>query len=267
MNKFTKGMVAGAALLVAPFTQAAVIEWSYNVTTEWESAIFSGGNANETVSNSLISWGAAGGDHTDPSQNAANSRSGLEISDSPAMGNIFTNDMVPSPTNTITHFNNSLSSAFSTLTSASVLTTLNLTPVNPVGPALPAFTTSFFVDFIETPNTTPCNFPSDTVCDDIFIIQFGSLNSEFVYDGVTYFASIVELSGNLTPLPDATCARAGVANGCLGFTTPESAFTPAQFGFFITTRPVNVPEPAMLGMFGLGLLGLRAFGRRRSAKK
>ncbi|WP_152659060.1 PEP-CTERM sorting domain-containing protein, partial [Arsukibacterium sp. MJ3] len=30
---------------------------------------------------------------------------------------------------------------------------------------------------------------------------------------------------------------------------------------------VNVPEPAMLGMFGLGLLGLRAFGRRRLTKK
>ncbi|MDX1678635.1 THxN family PEP-CTERM protein, partial [Arsukibacterium sp.] len=113
----------------------------------------------------------------------------------------------------------------------------------------------------------PCNFPSATVCDDIFIIQFGALNSEFVYNGFTYFLSIVELSGNLTPLPNATCARAGVANGCLGFTTPEKAFTPAQFGFFITTRPVNIPEPATLAMFGLGLLGLSAFGRPRSDKK
>jgi len=267
MNKLCKGMLAGAALLVAPFTQAAVIEWSYNVTTEWTGADFSAGGGDASWDDTLISWGAIGGDHTDPSQSAANSRSGLEISDSPAMGSIFTNDLMPSPTNTITHYNNTLSGSFSTLLTAGVRTTLNLTPTDPAGPAAPMFMTDFFVDFIETPNTTPCNFPSATVCDDIFVIQFGALNSEFVYDGVSYFASIVELSGNLTPLDNATCARANVANGCLGFTTPESTFTPARFGFIITTRPVNVPEPAMLGLFGLGLLGLRAFGRRRSVKK
>ncbi|WP_052750339.1 THxN family PEP-CTERM protein, partial [Arsukibacterium sp. MJ3] len=226
---------------------------------------FNGVNANQIVNDSLISWGRAGGDHTDATQNALNSRSGLEISNSPAMGNIFTNDLMPSPTNTITHFNNTISNTFSSLTSASVFTTLNLTPVNPVGPSV-MFETNFFIDFIETPNRTPCDFISATVCDDIFIIRFGALNSEFVYDGVTYFLSIVELTGNLTPLANATCAKAGVANGCLGFTTREKAFTPAEFGFIITTRPVNVPEPAMLGMFGLGLLGLRAFGRRRLTK-
>ncbi|WP_213999572.1 THxN family PEP-CTERM protein [Arsukibacterium sp.] len=267
MNKLCKGMLAGAALLVAPFTQAAVIEWSYNVTTEWLDAEFTTGNGTTFQDESLISWGSTGGDHTDPTQSASNSRSGLEITNSPAVGNVFTNDMMPAPTNTITHYNNILSSNFATLLSAEVRTTLTLTPVNPVGPAAPEFMTDFFVDFFETPNTTPCGYPSDSVCDDIFVIQFGALNSEFEYDGVDYFISIVELTGNLNPLPNATCAAVEVANGCLGFTTEESTFTPAQFGFLITTRPVNVPEPAMLGLFGLGLLGLRAFGRRRSAKK
>ncbi|WP_290614364.1 THxN family PEP-CTERM protein [Arsukibacterium sp. UBA3155] len=267
MNKFTKGMLVGAALLAAPFTQAAVVEWSYNVTTEWLDANFSAGGGTQIENSSLISWGSAGGDHTDPTQSASNSRSGLEITNSPAMGNVFTNNMMPAPTNTITHFNNILSSSFATLLSAEVRTTLTLTPVDPVGPAAPDFMTDFFVDFIETPNSSPCGYPSDSVCDDIFVIQFGALNSEFEYDGVTYFISIVELTGNLNPLPDATCEAAGVANGCLGFTTQESTFTPAQFGFLITSRPVNVPEPAMLGLFGLGLLGLRAFGRRRLTKK
>ncbi|WP_019675170.1 THxN family PEP-CTERM protein [Arsukibacterium perlucidum] len=263
MNKLCKGMLAGAALLVAPFTQAAVIEWTYEVSIEWTGADFSTGNGDASWDDTLISWGAAGGNFN----SAPNNRSALQISDSPAVGNIFTNDMTPTQTNTITHFNNSISNTFSTLEQASLLATLNLTAINPfVGDPI-EFTTTFAIDFIETPNTSPCGFPVDTVCDDIFVIQFGALNTEFVYDGVTYFASIVELSGNLTALPDATCATAGVANGCLGFTTPENTFTPAQFGFFITTRPVNVPEPAMLGLFGLGLLGLRAFGRRRSAKK
>ncbi len=269
MNKFYKGMLAGAALLVAPFTQAAVIEWSYTVDIDWTAANFTNGgaNANATFNDTLISWGNAGGDHTNPAATPANARSALEISETPANGFVFTNDLMPSPTGTITHYNNAISNVFDTLTSASLLTTLNLTPVNPVGPAVPQFSTEFLVRFIETPNTAPCGFPVDSVCDDIFVLEFGALNTAFVYDGVTYFVSIVELSGNLTALPNATCAAAGAANGCLGFTTPESAVTPAQFGFIITTRPVNVPEPAMLGMFGLGLLGLRAFGRRRLVKK
>merc|ERR1711900_93541 len=115
MNKLTKGMLAGAALLVAPFTQAAVIEWSYNVTTEWLDAEFSAGNGTQIENPSLISWGADGGDHTDPTQGSLDSRSGLEITNSPAVGNVFTNNMMPAPTNTITHFNNVLSSNFATL--------------------------------------------------------------------------------------------------------------------------------------------------------
>ena len=93
MNKLTKGMLAGAALLVAPFTQAAVIEWSYNVTTEWLDAEFSAGNGTQIENPSLISWGADGGDHTDPTQGSLDSRSGLEITNSPAMGNVFTNNL------------------------------------------------------------------------------------------------------------------------------------------------------------------------------
>ncbi len=267
MNKISKGLLAGVVLLVAPFTQAAVIEWSYNVKTEWLGATFSGPNTNQIVTSSLISWGRLGGNHTDPSRTPINSRSGIAISSSPAVGTVFTNDVLPAATNTITHYNNTISNTYGTLTSAGILTTLNLTPLNPVGPAVPQFSTNFLVNFIETPNVTPCNFPSVTTCDDIFIIEFGALNSEFVYAGLTYFLSIVELSGNLAVLPDATCTRASVANGCFGFTTREKTFTSARFGFFITARPVDIPEPAMLGIFGLGLLGLTAVGRRRSLKK
>ncbi|WP_213999574.1 THxN family PEP-CTERM protein [Arsukibacterium sp.] len=265
MNKICKTVLAGAVLLLAPLSQAAVIEWSYQVTLEWEDATFNNGgaNANAIVNDSLISWGALGGDHTDNSRTAENSRSGLEITDSPAVGTIFTNDGTPEATNSITHYNNAIAAEFDTLISGSLLTTLNLTPIDPPGPAIPEFSTLFVVDFFETPNSAPCDFPSATVCDDIFVLQFGALDSEFVYDGVTYFLNIVELSGNLTLLPAATCAAVGVDTGCVGLTTPEDAFTPVQFGFTVTA----VPEPAMLGIFGLGLLVLNAFGRRRSARK
>ena len=266
MNKLCKGMLAGTALLIAPVIQAAVIEWAYTVTTEWTSATFTNGgaDANAIQNNSLISWGSASGDHTMLGQRAADSRSALEITDSTVTGNVFTNDLTPESTNTITHFNNTLSSSFDTLTDANLRTTLNLTPVNPVGPALPALMTDFTIDFIETNNFLACTFPSSSFCDDIFILQIGALNSSFNYEGVNYFVNIVELTGNLRLLPDRTCATAGVANGCFGFTTRENAITPANFGFIITAA---IPEPATLGLFGLGLLGLSVFGRRRQIKK
>lgn len=265
MRKLCKFIFVSAALLVAPFTQAAVVEWSYTVELEWTGATFDNGgaNSNAIVSDSLVSWGAPGGDHTDDAQPAENSRSGLEITDSPANGTIFTNDLTPESTNTITHYNNAIAAEFDTLISGSLLTTLNLMPIDPPGSAAPELSTVFEVDFFETPNSGPCDFPSATVCDDIFVVQFGALDSEFVYDGVTYFLNIVELSGNLTLLPAATCAAVGVAGGCIGLTTPENTFTPVQFGFTITA----VPEPATLGIFGLGLISLSAMGRRRSIKK
>lgn len=263
MKKICKGMLAGAVLLIAPFSQAAVMQWAFDVSTKWTNAEFTAGNGTATFNDSLISWGATGGSFSGANPN----RSALQLSNSPATGTINTNGALAA-TNTITHFNNPVALTNRLLDRASLETMLTLTPLLPVpGPQLAPFQTLFSINFVETPNRTPCNFPSVTICDDIFILEFGGLNSEFVYEGISYFISIVELSGNLIPLPDATCARAEVANGCLGFTTPERAATPAQFGFFITTRTIDVPEPAMLGLFGLGLLGMGAFGRRRLIKK
>lgn len=263
MNKLCQGMLAGAVLLVAPLSEAAVIQWSFDVATKWTNAAFTTGGGSASFNDSLISWGTTGGDFDGVNRN----RSALQLTNSPASGFINTNGALQA-TNTITHYNNPIALTNRLLDIASLETMLTLTPVSPVpGASLPPFQSLFSIDFVETPNNGPCNFPSVSTCDDIFVIEFGTLNSEFIYDGVSYFINIIELSGNLTPLSNETCARAAKANGCIGFTTRENAFTPAQFGFFITSRVMDVPEPAMLGMFGLGLLGLRILGRRRLAKK
>jgi hypothetical protein len=263
MNKLSKGLLAGAVLFISPFCQATVIQWSFDVSTEWTNAVFTSGNGTASFNDSLISWGTTGGDFNGPNLN----RSALQLSNSPAGGIVTTNGGFEA-TNTITHYNNPVALTNRLLDTASLKTTLSLTPLLPVpGATLPFFETLFSINFVETPNSRPCNFPSATFCDDIFVLDAGELSTEFTYDDIIYTISIVELSGNLGLLPDATCARAGVANGCIGFTTPERAATPAQFAFAITTRIIDIPEPAILGMFGLGLLGLRAFGRRRLTVK
>jgi len=113
-----------SAVAIAPTVHAAPVSlWDYTVTLAWTDVTFTGGTGSTIDSDTLISWGAAGGDHTVAGQPATSARSGLEISDEPAVGSILTNGAA-APTNTITHFNNAISASFSTLSTAQLLTTL-----------------------------------------------------------------------------------------------------------------------------------------------
>lgn len=268
-------VLAASALGLAGATgaQAALItQWGYTVTTEWGNGVnapapvFTGGGGVTHADATMLSWGASNPpnqtpiDTTDPNT----SRSGLIITPGGPVTqppNLFTNGAAVD-THTITHYNNTISSAFSSLSTASVFTTLTLTPLVPSGPALPTLTRTFQVDFSETPNTSSpgtCGFPSTSACDDIFVLKAGSLTQTFVLDGITYTLNI--LATGLGPLPAATCAAAGAAAGCIGFQTQEHKATPAQFSFKISAA--QVPEPGILGLLGLGLATIGFVGRLR----
>jgi hypothetical protein len=271
MKKLLNAVAMAGALVCASQAGAATLitNWGYTVTADWvpgstqfvDGGMGSGGTQVNTPS--LISWGAATGNHTTPTSDPLQNRSALGITNSPKSGFIDTNGLAQLGS-TITHFNNPISNTYAALDKTRLSTTLKLTQNTPSGglviepPPL-----AFNVDFVETPNSGTCQGPSVTTCDDIFVISLPSLTQGFDWDGYRYTVNIFDVAGALRTLDPLQCAAAGVAAGCFGLTTPENASTPIQFAFNITAN--LIPEPAGIALFAAALFAMGATLRRKSS--
>lgn len=256
------GMVLSAGLMIfASAAGAAVITWDYSVESVFTGATPTGPGAGFLFGPTEISWGDPAGTIA-----ADGGRSAISISNSPANGQVDTNG-APANANIFEHENHVVDTdVFPQLQTANIRTTVTLTPSNPppVGPNPDPLEIDFIVNFAETLNNPP---PGETCpvgsppCDDIFVIDAGSLNFPLVFEGEDYFISVFELTNQLTPLPVDACAATGAAPGCIGFLTQEDAENLAQFAFVITQTPIA--EPSLLLLTGAVLSGFALRQRRR----
>lgn len=253
------------SLLLAPLAYAGpvVTLWKFDQSSSWDLAAgFSAGSGTQIQTATELSWGATGGDMTSTSAGLDTARSGLLITDSPSTGSMVTNG-ASEFISSITHYNNAISTAFAALQTAGVNDHLILTPLLPAGAALADMPDHLTISFRETTNTAPCGFTSLSVCDDIFVLTGGSLDTSFLYDGNTYHLLLTDATNKLGLLPDATCIAGGAAIGCVGFTTKEGEHTLVNFKLAITGP--SIPEPAPMALLGLGLLSLFAVRGRKNS--
>jgi PEP-CTERM motif len=266
MTAFSRVAVpVAAALLAAPISaaQATVIEWGYEVTSVFTAASPTGGGAGFVFGPDEISWGDPGG-----STAIGGGRSAITINDSPAAGTVFTNGG-PGMGNTYSHTNNGVSLDFPLLNSATLELSVALSALDPALGDLAPFDLSFGIDFIETDNDPDGGICADGSavgsfgpgCVDIFVITLGDVSFDFEFEGESYIFALFDEDGEFGTLSNEACAAAGVGSGCIGFLTQEGVVNSATFAFTIAQRAI--PEPQVLALFGLGLLGL-GLARRRA---
>ena len=270
MKLISKFAVLGSALLMASAPASAIVtSWDYSVTSLFTAASYSAGSGATTISfpAGALSWGS-------PATSAG--QSSLVVGNSPAVGVVDTYLGVSPPASapflgfstSLTHQNNVLNGGSASLLSAVLTNTVTLDPLVPDNPAMSGMVIPFSIAFTETTNAIPCAATSPTPCNDIFVLTGGLLNQVFDYDDgsglATYYVNIFPTTGGvLSILQDSACAAAGQAPSCFGFTTPEGENTTLAFGFTISTEPLQIPEPGILALMGLGLIGMFSLRRRQ----
>ncbi|NBC48509.1 MAG: hypothetical protein GVY22_11045 [Gammaproteobacteria bacterium] len=267
MKRTTTHIAVAAALGMVSMQSFAepITNWDFDATLEWVNADFSAGGTGGTTFEdaSVLSWGDSGQVTGNGIPALGDDRSGLYIGDSDGNPIIVTSPDVPTisgqimdgvseNTFTITHVNNPISTEFSTLSSAELLTTLTIRPAGEAGPEETLLDTGFTVTFSETLNQPPCQFTQGPDCADIFGLGITELTGQnFEIDGIEYNVVIDSVD------------FVDVGGGELGLVTNEQALTTAGFNFQVSAVVDEIPTPGILALFGTGLVGLGFIVARR----
>ena len=154
------------------------------------------------------------------------------------------------------HQNRAIDGTASTLVSAIIKSTLVIDHI-PEGD-IASDSNSVGISFTETFNQLPCTLgnPNGSICDDLFKFGLATFAPvHFTLNGHKY-----ELGFQLANFINSSSDFPGCPGGTCTVWTAENVTSSLD----VQVRIREIPEPAMLGLLGLGLLGLGFVKRRKS---